>query len=178
MKPDERGGDEGVEHDRAAPALGLAGADQGERAVGRLGADRLGVERAGIAAEADAEAGHQVLALARERRGVGPGLGGRVGGREAARVGERHAALGVGVDGVLDLGDALAAPRAARSISSASSTLRSVVQSAISGDSRPSTARRAGLVGQAAVLVRVGHRAASRAAAASAPTPASLRSVP
>ena len=45
-----------------------------------------------VAAHADAEPGHQVRALARERRGVGPCLGGAVGGREAARVRERHRA--------------------------------------------------------------------------------------
>ena len=51
MKPDEGGRHERVEHHRAAAALGLARAHERERALGGLGADRLGVERARVAAQ-------------------------------------------------------------------------------------------------------------------------------
>ena len=120
-------------------------------------ADGLGVEPARVAAHADAEAGHQVGALAGERRGVGPGLRGAVGGREAARVRERHRALRVRVDGVLDLRDARRGARAARSTASASSTTRSVDQSANSAEARPFTSDVPTSSGRPVVLVLVGH---------------------
>ena len=100
-------------------------------------ADRLGVERAGVAAEAHAEARHQVRALAGERRGVGPRLGGRVGGREAARVGERHRALACRSRRRSRPGVTPLRARAARSTSSASSTFRSVDQSANAAEREP-----------------------------------------
>ena len=110
---EEGGGHERVEHHRAAAALRAARAHQGERPLRRLVADGLRIERVRVTAEPDAETGHQVLALARERRGVGPRLGRRVGGGEAARVDERHRALGIRVDRVLDLAHALVRARRA-----------------------------------------------------------------
>ena len=52
---DERGGHERVEHDRAAAALRLAGADQGQRALGGLAADGLGVEHRRVAPDSHPE---------------------------------------------------------------------------------------------------------------------------
>src|ERR671917_381898 len=60
---------------------------------------------------AHAQPGHEIAPLSGEGRGVRPGLGGLVTGRETPGVGQRDAALGVGVDGVLDLRDARALAR-------------------------------------------------------------------
>src|SRR3954452_14341892 len=64
----EAGGDERVEHDRAAAAFGLARSDKTERAIGGFESNGVRVDRTRVAAHADAEASHQVAALARKRR--------------------------------------------------------------------------------------------------------------
>ena len=57
---------------------GPARPHQGERALGGLAADGLRVEGRWVAPQPHAQTGHQVGALAGERRGIGPGLRGGV----------------------------------------------------------------------------------------------------
>ena len=105
MKPTKRRGHERVEHHRAAAALRLARADERERALGGLVADRLGVElRPGRGPSPTPRPGHEVGALAREGGRVGPGLRGLVASAEKPReLASATRALGVRVDRVLDL---------------------------------------------------------------------------
>ena len=106
---DERGGDERVEHDRAAAALRLARAHERERALGGLGADRLRVERRRVAADARRRGRSSGRRPRRRRPSVGPRAG-RLVARPRSRASwrARPRPSRVRVDGVLDLGDALA----------------------------------------------------------------------
>ena len=81
----------------------------------------------------------QVGALAGERVRVGVGTASPRTRSEAARVGERDALGAVGVDGVLDAARRPSRERAARSIASASSISRSVVQSPSAGEASAPT---------------------------------------
>ena len=157
MKPTKRRGDERVEHHRAAAALGLARADQRERALGRLAADRLGVERAGSrpSRRRGRSSGRRPRRRTPTRR---PSLGGLVRAPRSRASWRARPRPRVRVDGVLDLGDARPArARRARPPAPARPCARS--------SSRASSARRArrpavapSSSGRPGVLVRVGHR--------------------
>ena len=153
---EEGGRHEGVEHHRAAAARRLAGAHQRDGPLGRLGADLLGVEGLGVASQPDAHAGHQVRALAGEGGRVGPGLGGLIGGGEAARVHERHRTLSVRIDGVLHLRHPGVGPSRALD---GQSELDLALGAPVSQRGRGQAIYRRGaeLRGQSLVIVLVGH---------------------
>ena len=155
-EPEEARGDEGVENDRAAPARHLAGARERRRALRRLAADRLRVDRVRATPETEPQARHQVGPLAGERRGVRPNDAGLERTREPARAGERAPPVDVRVDDLLHLRDLRMSARR---------TLRGerdldLALGAPPGDLRraqSSHLRQAGLLRQALVGIRVGH---------------------
>src|SRR5205814_4528944 len=93
--------DVGIEHDRATPAGGLTRAVKRNRAVGGLLPDRHGIELLRPTADADAHPGHAIVALARERVGVGVALALLERACESGRVGKPDASRAVRVDRVL-----------------------------------------------------------------------------
>src|SRR5213080_5296060 len=80
----------GVEDDRAGARSGLLRAEERGGAIGRLAADRLGVEGGRRAAEAEAEAGLAIAAVDGDRLQVGVAGGRLEAAREPGRGGERH----------------------------------------------------------------------------------------
>ena len=140
---DEARGHDRVEDDRAGARGGLGRAEQRDRALGRLAADLLGVERLGRAAHAEAEA----RSAGRRRRRRSPGgrrrrWSPRSSPARPGRGGERDALLLVGVDGGLDRLDALVglAGRPARSPSRARPCARSSTRRASGRRARGSPA--------------------------------------